>query len=213
MPKKKYQSLRVFKSDFLEVFTHVHPILPLLLWGPVAVYFIWHARAVNGLGVGQILGWGSAALLVWSAFEYVLHRYLFHFKAKSAIGKRLYFIFHGLHHDDPSDPTRLVMPPIVSLALALMFFPLFRWMVGPLAVEPFFAFFVVGYLAYDYIHFAVHHFRPRTPIGKFLKDNHMKHHFVNPESRWGVSSPLWDYICGTTGRAQVAAAKPSHAGS
>jgi sterol desaturase/sphingolipid hydroxylase (fatty acid hydroxylase superfamily) len=55
----------------------------------------------------------------------------------------------------------------------------------------------VGYLCYDYIHFATHHFRPRTRVGKFLKQHHMLHHFAEHGSRWGVSSPMWDYVFGT----------------
>ncbi|MCM2322727.1 MAG: sterol desaturase family protein, partial [Oligoflexia bacterium] len=49
----------------------------------------------------------------------------------------------------------------------------------------------------DYTHFAVHHFTPRTRYGKMLKQHHMLHHYVDPEARWGVSSPFWDYVFGT----------------
>jgi sterol desaturase/sphingolipid hydroxylase (fatty acid hydroxylase superfamily) len=89
------------------------------------------------------------------------------------------------------------MPPAASLILGAILFSTFRGVLGPVWVEAFFAFFVVGYLCYDYIHFAVHHFTPRTRVGKFLKHSHMLHHYVSPNSRWGVSSPFWDYIFGT----------------
>jgi sterol desaturase/sphingolipid hydroxylase (fatty acid hydroxylase superfamily) len=64
-------------------------------------------------------------------------------------------------------------------------------------VLPFFGFFLVGYLCYDYTHYYVHHFIPRTRWGKMIKAAHMNHHYVSPDARFGVSSPLWDYIFGT----------------
>ncbi|MGZ3688162.1 MAG: sterol desaturase family protein, partial [Bdellovibrionota bacterium] len=69
-----------------------------------------------------------------------------------------------------------------------------RPILGPIYWQPFYAFFIIGYLTYDYIHYSVHHFRPRTAVGKRLKQLHMNHHFVSHEALWGVSSPLWDVI-------------------
>jgi sterol desaturase/sphingolipid hydroxylase (fatty acid hydroxylase superfamily) len=192
-----YKSIRLFKSPFLEKFSHVHPLTPLVIWTPVVVWFLWRALTVDGISPLAVLGLGIGALLVWSLTEYVLHRMIFHFKPEGELQERLQFIIHGLHHADPVDPTRLVMPPIVSIFLAFMLFPLFRSALGPVYVDPFFAFFVVGYLCYDYIHYSVHHFTPRTRVGKFLKQSHMIHHYVNHELRWGVSSPLWDWVFGT----------------
>jgi dihydroceramide fatty acyl 2-hydroxylase len=191
-----YKSIRLFKSPYLEWFSHIHPLTPLVIWGPISGWFIWRAVA-NGLGVWEILGVGAFALLVWSLAEYVLHRFVFHWHPKGELLERLHFIVHGIHHADPVDPTRLVMSPPVALILALLLYPLFRLALGPTWIEPFFGFFLIGYLIYDYTHYAVHHFRPRTRWGKKLKQNHMIHHYVNPELRWGVSSPLWDWVFGT----------------
>ncbi len=46
--------------------------------------------------------------------------------------------------------TRLLIPPAPALIAHVAFFGLFRVVLGGLWVEPFFAFFLVGYLAYDY---------------------------------------------------------------
>ena len=89
------------------------------------------------------------------------------------------------------------MPPVAAMILACVLYSIFRVFLGPTFVEPFFAFFLIGYLCYDYIHYAVHHFTPRTRVGKMLKQSHMNHHFVSHDSRWGVSSPFWDYVFGT----------------
>jgi sterol desaturase/sphingolipid hydroxylase (fatty acid hydroxylase superfamily) len=140
---------------------------------------------------------GVAGFFIWTLAEYILHRFVFHFEGEGPIAQRLHFLIHGLHHADPIDPSRLVMPPVASLILGAVLYSVFRGILGPDLIEPFFAFFVIGYLCYDYIHFAVHHFTPRTRFGKFLKQSHMQHHYVSPNSRWGVSSPFWDYVFGT----------------
>ncbi len=93
--------------------------------------FVYNISALN---IFVLLIGGVAA---WSLAEYVLHRYIFHFKATSEFGKRIHFMFHGVHHDYPSDSKRLVMPPSVSVPLALLFFFLFRLIFGQLHDDAF----------------------------------------------------------------------------
>jgi sterol desaturase/sphingolipid hydroxylase (fatty acid hydroxylase superfamily) len=64
-------------------------------------------------------------------------------------------------------------------------------------IHPLFAGFMLGYLAYDLIHYATHHFTMRSGAAKYLKRYHMQHHHKTPEQRFGVSSPLWDAVFGT----------------
>jgi sterol desaturase/sphingolipid hydroxylase (fatty acid hydroxylase superfamily) len=195
--RKPYPSIRIFKSDFVEALTHVHPLTPLIFWTPVISWLVWRSFTVHQLSATLVAGLAFLGLVFWSLSEYVLHRFVFHFTANSPVQEKLQFLIHGLHHDDPLDPSRLVMPPIPGVIIASVLYGLFRLVLGPAWVEPFFAFFLVGYLCYDYVHFSVHHFKPRTRLGKMLKQHHMMHHFVSPSSRWGVSSPLWDYVFGT----------------
>lgn len=196
---KAYNSIRLFQNKWLEKLTHVHPTVPFIIWVPIIAFLFWDSRTRLDFSYLEMAKLGVLGLVVWTFTEYTLHRFVFHFHTDSAIGKRLVFLFHGIHHDQPDDPTRLVMPPVVSLTLGLLCYLLFESILGPEQVEPFFAAFLIGYLIYDFIHFSVHHFKPRTPIGRFLKQNHMLHHFVTPEARMGVSSPIWDYVFRTTG--------------
>jgi 4-hydroxysphinganine ceramide fatty acyl 2-hydroxylase len=139
-------------------------------------------------------------LFLWTLTEYVLHRYLFHFEPKSAIGKRIHFLTHGVHHDYPQDSKRLVMPPLVSIPLAFAFFFLFLAIFGDNYLPPVFAGFIFGYICYDEIHYATHHAPLKGKVGLFLKHHHVKHHYKDPNMRYGVSSPLWDYVFGTIDR-------------
>ena len=186
------KSIRIFEQPILEGLSHVNPITPMILWLPVVIYCICQTVAANSLLMG--IGLFVIGLLFWTFVEYILHRFLFHFVTDSKWIKRFHFIIHGIHHEDPSDATRLVMPPIVSVTLSVPFFFLFRSILGPTLAPTLFGGFIAGYLCYDYIHFYVHHFRPKTQIGMALKRHHMIHHHDTQNTRWGVSSPLWDYV-------------------
>ena len=60
-----------------------------------------------------------------------------------------------------------------------------------------FAGFLTGYLVYDVLHYATHHLPMRAPVLKWLKRNHLLHHHATPDERFGVSSPLWDFVLRT----------------
>ena len=75
-------------------------------------------------------------------------------------------MIHGVHHDHPNDPLRLVMPPAASVPLALVFYALFWLVLGADRAFAFGAGFLAGYLAYDMIHYHLHHHSPRTRLGK-----------------------------------------------
>jgi len=200
MTSRDAASIRLFRNDALEALTHVHPLVPLLLWGPVAAVLLWRALVRDGLSPLQLLPVAAAALLVWTFTEYALHRFVFHFPARSRAGKWLVFLFHGVHHEAPQDKTRLVMPPAGAIPIMALIWGLFGLLIPAPWMQPFLAFFIVGYLAYDYLHYATHHFPMRHPLLHRLKQHHMKHHFSGVPGRYGVSSPLWDVLLRTTGR-------------
>ena len=193
MSAKTQQSTRLFKNPILEALTHVHPSVPFIIWIPVVIYFFVLSATEAGFGLGTIALYAVLGLAFWTLTEYAMHRYVFHYKATSRAGQYLVWLFHGIHHDEPQDATRLVMPPVVSSVLGIAFFYIFKLTMGD-AGMPFFSGFITGYLIYDGIHFAVHHFRPRTEWGKQLKEHHMKHHYIPHGAKWGVSSFFWDRV-------------------
>jgi len=190
----KDESARIFKSDFLEKFTKVHWSVPLWLFVPITGYFLFRSYAWLGVSIPMIILLFIAGAFVWTFTEYMLHRFLFHYHPTSKLGKRLIFMFHGVHHDYPNDSMRLVMPPSVSLPLAALFYLLFRLILGPVNVAPFFAGFLLGYLFYDITHYALHHFGIKKKFWLELKQHHMNHHFKSPEEGFGVSQSWWDTI-------------------
>ena len=198
------EPIRLFKSDFLEFFTHIHPAVVLALFAPVVGLFLWRAFADLGPTVGAwgVLGAFAAGLAVWTLAEYVLHRYVFHYEPTHPTLKWVWYLIHGVHHEQPQCKTRLVMPPILSIPLAFAFYGLFHLAVAviigqPLWVAPVFAGFIAGYLAYDMLHYSEHHLSMKWGFLKYLKRYHLLHHFKTPDDRFGISSPIWDTIFGT----------------
>lgn len=188
------ESIRLFESNTLEKLSHVHPIVPLFVWSPLVIFLLYLTVQSHQINTGTMIAIAFAGVFSWSFTEYFLHRFIFHFKARSAVTKNLVFTFHGVHHATPQDKTRLVMPPTGALLFIGMFWLLFGAILPDAWVKPFFAFFIVGYLIYDYIHYAIHHFPMKNPVAKYLKTYHMQHHFKTPRQHYGVSSPFWDYI-------------------
>ena len=194
MKRHTGESIRIFKNPILESFTHVHPIIPLLLWSPVVVWFFYRAFTVQALSLNEVLLSALFGLVLWTFTEYTLHRFVFHWNAKSAAGKYFVFLFHGLHHDDPQDPTRLVMPPVPAILIVALLWSLFSLIFPLRYLDSIMGAFLVGYLCYDYIHYATHHFAMTSKVGKYLRKYHLQHHYSGEMSKYGVSSPLWDYI-------------------
>jgi dihydroceramide fatty acyl 2-hydroxylase len=185
----------LFASRWLDRFTRCHPVVPALIFVPGII-------VLGTIGLVRLPFWQTGLAFLggyglWTLTEYWIHRAIFHLEPKSLLGARLHWIFHGVHHDHPSDPMRLVMPPIVTVPLAAAFLALFVVALGSAIGPATAAGFFFGYLQYDMLHYALHHARPRSRVGRRLHELHMRHHFEDEERCFGVSAPWWDTIFGT----------------
>ena len=199
MAKKNYvsnseESIRLFQNPFMESLSKVHFSVPLFIFIPLNTFLIYFGIQNGVSSIGSILLWFFGGIFVWTIVEYVLHRFVFHFHPTSEFGKKIHFIFHGIHHDYPRDRLRLVMPPSVSIPLATLFFFLYRSFIPAPELYVFFGGFLTGYLIYDMFHYAIHHVEVKGKLWNVLKTHHLKHHYNDPEKGFGVSSPLWDVI-------------------
>jgi dihydroceramide fatty acyl 2-hydroxylase len=197
----------MFDSRLLDRFTRVHPIVPVLIFVPVIGLL-----AVEGLlreRTTTVLLLVAGGYLFWTLFEYWLHRVVFHFEPEDGLGARLHWMIHGVHHDHPNDPLRLVMPPSVSVPLALVVLSGFWAVLGKNAALAFGTGFLTGYLFYDMLHYHVHHHTPRTRLGHRLRELHMRHHFQDDERGFGISAPYWDRVFRTA--PEPTGNRPAHA--
>ena len=188
----------MFESRVLDALSRVHPAVPLIIFIPaIAALFAWSLSEVSVLAS---LGLAAAGYALWTLFEYWLHRLIFHFEPEEGIGVRMHWIIHGVHHDHPNDPLRLVMPPAVSVPLGALVFGVLYLVFGATYAPGLAAGFFTGYLIYDMTHYYLHHFRPRGRLGRMLRERHMRHHFQDDTRGFGISAPYWDEVFRTSPR-------------
>ncbi|MEN9570087.1 MAG: hypothetical protein RL172_1318 [Bacteroidota bacterium] len=192
---------RLFRSDYLEYLTKTHP---LVIWGmyvPIIAFFIYYSLTVKNVPFATVLLSFVTGMFFWTLFEYIMHRFVFHFMAESEKAKKIVYILHGNHHEYPRDKERLFMPPVPSLILASVIFSgmfMISKTIGLNAyVFSFFPGFLLGYLIYGTMHYAIHAWNPPFKWMKPLWRNHHLHHYKQQERGFGVSSTLWDRVFGT----------------
>jgi dihydroceramide fatty acyl 2-hydroxylase len=189
-------SPRLFENALLDKLSRVHWTVPLYVYAPVIAILAYLSFAKMSLAAA--LGGMLFGYIAWTLTEYFGHRYLFHWEISGKFGKRLHFLIHGVHHDHPSDPLRLVMPVLLSGPILLIAFAVIALLFGFPLTWPVLAGFTAGYLAYDMVHYHVHHREPTTRFGRMLRRVHMLHHFRDHDRGFGVSAPWWDYVFGTS---------------
>lgn len=193
--KNKGQA-RLFENRYLEMLTKTHP---LIIWGmylPVIAFMLYHARTAVGYTYLQMALLFGGALLSWSLFEYVMHRFIFHLVSENPRAQKIIYTLHGNHHEYPRDKQRLFMPPVPSLIIASILFGAMHFLLNNAAFI-FFPGFLLGYLIYGSLHYAIHAWNPPFKFMKPLWRNHHLHHYKSDEKGFGVSTSLWDRVFGT----------------
>jgi len=187
---------QLFKDPALEKLTKVHP---LFIWGmylPVVIGLSFYSANKFDFSTGKIALLFFLGMMGWTLFEYIMHRWVFHMIAESERAQKIIYIMHGNHHHYPRDRERLFMPPVPSLILASAIFGLL-YLAMRENVFAFFPGFILGYLIYGSMHYAIHAWNPPFKWMKPLWRNHHLHHYKNEEKGFGVSTTIWDRLFGT----------------
>lgn len=187
--------VQVFENQFIEKwFAQAHPITPGIWFGWMVAYGLY--VGLTALPIWQGLLAFAGGVLITTFIEYCLHRWIFHFEAKTKEQRFQHFLLHGYHHEFPNDPMRLVLPPIGIWPVAAIVGVVYYFVFGAY-FWPVYGGTALGYIAYDWTHYYTHYFNPKRGPGKWLKRYHMLHHFDSPNHRYGITSPLWDFVFGT----------------
>lgn len=140
---------------------------------------------------------GGAA--TWSFLEYVIHRWLGH--ARRFRGNP-FGVEHVRHHAEGNyfAPTikKLGVAAVVAVGLGA---PV-AWLLGAVGVA-WICGLLVAYGAYELLHRREHTHPGLGRYGRWVRVHHFHHHFVDPRSNHGVTSPLWDLVFGTFQRTGV----------
>ncbi|WP_242138382.1 MULTISPECIES: sterol desaturase family protein [unclassified Sphingomonas] len=186
--------IRLFRNDLLERFTLISPPAFAVTWTiflSCAVYASWR---VVSFGMAIVLV--ALGLLIWTLFEYAMHRFIFHLKLRSEWWRKLIFITHGNHHTMPGDRYRNIMPPVVSVGISGMIWILFYALFGAPGSVLFLGF-GIGYVVYDVIHYACHQLPMRGPLLRKLRQHHIRHHYAKQEGNFAITAIVWDHVFGT----------------
>lgn len=186
--------IRLFGSPALEVLTVISARVFIALWAiclpAILVCALFYAPTI----------WAPALVIVgvlgWTLTEYALHRFVFHFDARSELLKRAIFVIHGNHHADPNDPLRNLMPPVVSLPVGALIWFMCVVTIGPSGTWCLLGF-MLGYVAYDLVHYACHQWPMKGRLARSLKLHHMRHHHVRAAGNYAITGMAWDRIMKT----------------
>ena len=187
---------QLFRNAYLEMLTKTHP---LVIWGmylPVIGYMLYRSTVILDFSVAYTVFIFAAGVFFWTFFEYLMHRFIFHWVAGSERARKIVYVMHGNHHEYPRDRERLFMPPVPSIILSSLIFLLQYSILGNNAFM-FFPGFVWGYLMYGTMHYAIHAWNPPFKWMKPLWRNHHLHHYKNDDMGFGVSTTIWDRAFGT----------------
>ncbi len=187
---------QLFRNQYLEYFTKTHPLVIWAMYLPVIIllpYYSLNTLGFSGLAT-TLLFFGG--IFFWTFFEYVMHRFVFHWVSDNPRIQRASYVLHGNHHEFPRDRQRLFMPPVPSLILASLIFLLMYAAIENNAFT-FFPGFMLGYLMYGSMHYAIHAWNPPYKWMKPIWRNHHLHHYKSEEKGFGVSSHIWDKVFGT----------------
>lgn len=187
---------QIFKNQCLEYFTKTHP---LVIWGiylPVIILVTYYGMENNLVSSWQTILFFLSGIFFWTFFEYIMHRFVFHWISDNPRTQKITYLIHGNHHEFPRDRQRLFMPPVPSIVLACIIFSVFYLIMGDFCFI-FFPGFLLGYLVYGSMHYAIHALRPPFKWMKPLWRNHHLHHYKSDTLGFGVSTHIWDWIFGT----------------
>lgn len=141
---------------------------------------------MNALGLG--LG-----IVTWSFLEYCIHRWLGHDRRFRG---NIFGQEHTRHHSqgDYFAPTWKKLIAALA-ALGVLGVPAYL-LTGMPGV--WFSVGLIGFYGfYEVLHRREHTHRGIGAYGRWARRHHFFHHFVDPRSNHGVTSPIWDFVFGT----------------
>lgn len=191
---------RFFGSDLMEAVSKTPWWVVPLLWLPLFSLCLWHAVNTHGVAGHNAVSLSLVGVVGWQLLEYLIHRFVFHAEFNTPLGITFHFLFHGCHHKYPMDRLRLVFPPVPAAVVVTAV-----WVCLVAALPYRFALAVFagmgyGYVAYDVVHYMVHHVgasRLPSSLLRDLKHRHMHHHYKDHSRGYGISSVLFDILLGT----------------
>jgi sterol desaturase/sphingolipid hydroxylase (fatty acid hydroxylase superfamily) len=213
-PKEKREGLQLYGKASMTVTCQSSDVRNHFLLSTFMCYvplasglalWAWHDAALPEAAKPALMALG---MLVWTLIEYLLHRFLLHYRPQRPALLAVVEKLHLGHHRNPQDESKVTVPVSGSLPIAGGLLGLYRLMTGSWQVAALLMTgSIAGYLYYETVHFWIHCGARR---GRWLgqqRANHLSHHFKDQTRCFGVTTQVWDLILGT-GRVKSWSKKP-----
>lgn len=170
--------------------------------------FIFYTAVVAAMQLAVVRGGASSpagaaalfvvGLLTWGLYEYATHRWVLHREPKAEGFNLPGNLTHLRHHADPNSLQRLNVQLSESVPVCVVYF-LGAWgLTGSWqSATNLYTGLVAGYFFYEYLDYQAHHGTSRGRLTRYFRKYHLQHHHYDATVRYGVTSPLFDYIFGT----------------
>ncbi|MFN3201308.1 MAG: sterol desaturase family protein [Bradymonadia bacterium] len=134
-----------------------------------------------------------AGIAGWTLMEYAFHRWLGH---DPRFRPNFFSKEHIRHHSKGNYFSAVSFKLRTALMVLAVLTPLAVWVAGVAGAA-----FSVGltgmYLVYEWFHWQAHASEGATAYGRRMRRHHFFHHFEDPKSNHGVTTPIWDWVFGT----------------
>ena len=171
---------------------------PFIFYIAVLSFIQFAVVRSGGSSLPSAAGLFVGGLLAWGLFEYAFHRWVLHREPDDERldlpGNRT----HLRHHADPNSLQRLNVQLSESVPVCVAYFLLAWALAGSWqAAAHLYTGFIAGYFFYEYLDFQAHHGTARGRLTRYFRKYHLQHHHYDATVRFGVTSPLFDYLFGT----------------
>jgi 4-hydroxysphinganine ceramide fatty acyl 2-hydroxylase len=149
----------------------------------------------------ELLWLVPVGIFAWTLLEYGLHRFVFHIQipVPNPRFREIVNASHMGHHASPRDPTKVLVHPLYGLVISLILYALlFAAFRDTFSAAGVMVGIWMGFLYYEAVHYRVHFSLSGSGFVARQRRAHFYHHFTNNKRCFGVTSPLWDYVFGTT---------------
>ena len=171
---------RIFKNKYLEYLTKTHPLVIWSMYLPIIIFLPWYASTRYSFSALAIFFIFLSGIFFWTFFEYIIHRFVFHWVSENPETRIIAYVLHGNHHEFPRDRQRLFMPAVPSLIISSIVFLIIFGVMRYNALM-FFPGFILGYLLYASMHYAIHAWHPPFKWMKPIWRNHHLHHYKDEQ--------------------------------
>jgi sterol desaturase/sphingolipid hydroxylase (fatty acid hydroxylase superfamily) len=152
----------------------------------------------NGSSLSSAAALFVVGLLTWGLYEYATHRWVLHREPKAEGFNLPGNLTHLRHHADPNSLQRLNVQLSESIPVCVVYVLLAWAITGSWqAATHLFTGLIAGYFFYEYLDFQAHHGTSRGRLTRYFRKYHLQHHHYDATVRFGVTSPLFDYLFGT----------------